>query len=252
MTIVEKVINLLKDKKTLSLKEIYSDLSEHTPSSIRGNINRYLGKTKNPKISRVEKGVYSIVEVLSVENTDTNVKKISYMNECKFNNKRIAFFHKDFETKEDVNVGLYTNTSEYNSYSKMMNDYESLYSVIVQGDCREILKRLKSNSFDCMITDPAYKVISGGTSDKKGTPSGILKKNDGKIFKENNITFKEWLSEAYRVLKEGSHAYVFTNFVNLEELMRVAKEVGFKLHNLLCWEKNTCTPNRWYMSATRF
>jgi hypothetical protein len=36
--------------------------------------------------------------------------------------------------------------------------------------------------------------------------------------------------ELYRVLKLDSHAYFFTNFLNLEALMKELKKVGFKLH----------------------
>lgn len=252
MTIVQKVIKLLDTNKQMNLQGIYKSLKEHTPASIRGNINRYISNTKNPKIKRIEKGLYSIIEVLSVEKINDTQSKISYVNECKYNNKRVAFFHKDYIVDEDIEIGTFKREVSYDNYSKMMNDYNSLYSTIVQGDCREVLKKLKDNSFDCMITDPAYACISGGTSGKKGTPSGILAKNDGKIFENNNIKFSEWLGETYRVLKEGSHAYIFTNFLNLQSLMEEAQKVGYKLHNLLVWEKNTCTPNRWYMKNAEY
>lgn len=252
-TIVEKVINLLsKETCAMTLKDIYPKLKEHTPASIRGNINRYISNNKNPKIRRMKRGLYSIVEVLTIENIDEDTKKISYVNECKLNNQRIAFFHKDYLTKENVKVGIYNNNKEFNNYNDMINDFNSISSVVAEGDSRDILKRFKDASFDCLITDPAYACISGGTSTKKGKPSGILSKNDGKIFKHNNIKFEEWLSETYRVLKEGSHAYIFTNFLNLQDLMNIASKVGFKFHNLLVWAKNNKTPNRWYMKGCEY
>ena len=51
----------------------------------------------------------------------------------------------------------------------------------------------------------------------------------------------------YRVLKEGSHCYIMTNTLNLREYLNLAEKVGFKLHNLLVWEKNNKVTNRWYM-----
>ena len=134
---------------------------------------------------------------------------------------------------------------DFNSTWWKTNNVES---IIAEGDCRTILKKIKSNSFDCLITDPAYRCISGG----KGKCHGILSKNDGKIFKENNINFSEWLPDVYRILKENSHAYIFANFLNLQILMEEVQKVGFKIHNLLIWEKNNATPNRWYMKNCEY
>ena len=80
----------------------------------------------------------------------------------------------------------------------------------------------------------------------------MLSKNDGKIFNFNDINLKDWLTEAYRLLKDGSQAYVFTNFLNLQETMETMQEIGFKLHNLLVWQKNNATPNRWYMKNCEY
>lgn len=43
-----------------------------------------------------------------------------------------------------------------------------------------------------------------------------------------------------------------TNVLNLENYLSLAKKVGFKLHNLLVWKKNNCTPNRWYMKNAEY
>lgn len=68
MTIVEKVIKLLTNYGQMSLFEIYDALPEHTEASIRGNINRYISKKgKEALIKRVDKGIYSVVEIISVE-----------------------------------------------------------------------------------------------------------------------------------------------------------------------------------------
>lgn len=123
---------------------------------------------------------------------------------------------------------------------------------LYNGDCLEILKNIESNSIDLCLTDPPYKVISGGHPDAKGRPSGILSKNDGKIFEYNDIEPEEFMPEIYRVLKEGSHCYIMTNVLNLEHYLTVARETGFYLHNLLVWEKNNCTPTRWYMKNCEY
>ena len=123
---------------------------------------------------------------------------------------------------------------------------------IVKGDCLEIMKNIEDRSVDLIITDVPYKVISGGTPKHKCQPSGILSKNDGKIFNNNNIKPYEYMSELYRVLKEDTHCYIFINFINLKEMMEEAEKVGFKLHTLLVWKKNNKTPSRWYMKNQEY
>ena len=119
-------------------------------------------------------------------------------------------------------------------------------------DCLEGLSSIPDNSIDCCITDPPYPVISGGKPKSKNHPGGMLSKNDGKIFTHNDISFKEWMSEVYRVLKDGSQCYIFTNVLNLSDCLAEAKKSGFQLHNLLVWEKNNATPNRWYMKNAEY
>ena len=111
---------------------------------------------------------------------------------------------------------------------------------------------------DLIVTDPPFRCISGGRNDslsaqKYNSPSGVLTKNDGKIFDYNDIEFEQWVPLAYSLLKDDSDFYCITNLLNLFKLKEVADSAGFKLHNLLVWEKpNSCTPNKWYMKNAEF
>lgn len=125
---------------------------------------------------------------------------------------------------------------------------------LINNCALKVLKRIKSNSVDCIVTDPPYKVISGGknTKHKAGWKVSVLKENDGKIFKHNSIKAQDWFAELFRVLKPGCHAYVMTNNLNLREYLNLAAEVGFKFHNLLRWDKNNKNANRWYMKDCEY
>jgi site-specific DNA-methyltransferase (adenine-specific) len=57
----------------------------------------------------------------------------------------------------------------------------------------------------------------------------------------------EWISQCYRVLKEGTHFYTFCNTNDLPNFLNSAKGVGFKFHNLITVIKDTKMPNRWYL-----
>lgn len=123
---------------------------------------------------------------------------------------------------------------------------------LYNDDCLKVLKNIPDNSIDLVLTDPPYLVISGGKPKHKGQPSGMLSKNDGKIFEYNDIKFEDWIPEAYRVLKDCSQCYIMTNVLNIERCLRVCRENGFGLHNILVWEKQNCTPNRWYMKNCEY
>lgn len=123
---------------------------------------------------------------------------------------------------------------------------------ILNDDCLNILKNMKNESVDLVITDPPYKVISGGKPHKKGQPSGMLSKNDGKIFKHNDISPEVWIPEVFRVLKNDSQCYIMVNTINMEKYLTICRKTGFKLHNILGWLKNNCTPSRWYMKNCEY
>lgn len=144
---------------------------------------------------------------------------------------------------------------------------------IKQGDCLDLFKEIPDESVDLILSDVPYKIIAGGMtieerpdemSDclrKRTVPDKWLKKDtnsipsavkQGKMFTHNEITFKEWLPDCYRVLKKGTHCYLMVNGRNLKELQQEAENVGFVFQNLLVWNKGNFTPNQYYMQGLEF
>lgn len=156
---------------------------------------------------------------------------------------------------------------------------------ILNADCMDILKQLPDKCIDLVCTDCPYHICSGGCTtgaygNKTNEPSGIFNKrkdehgnvymsntkhvslcgmlNDydpttytkqGKLFKHNDIKFKEWLPEIYRVLKDNTHCYIMINARNLCELQTECENVGFVFQQLLIWDKGNATPNKYYLNA---
>lgn len=124
------------------------------------------------------------------------------------------------------------------------------------------LRQLSDNSIDCLVTDPPYKIVSGGCTKPLGgvlgsVTSGILNRNinnvkTGSLFDYNSLSFAEWMPEVYRVLKPKSHAYIFISGRRLNELTNEALKTGFIWQNLLVWKKQNVTPNKWYMNRCEF
>lgn len=136
-----------------------------------------------------------------------------------------------------------------------------MYS-IKQTDMLQELQKIPENSIDCLVTDPPYKIVSGGCTKPLGgvlgsVTSGILNRNinnvkTGSLFDYNSLSFAEWMPEVYRVLKPKSHAYIFISGRRLNELTNEALKTGFIWQNLLVWKKQNATPNKWYMNQCEF
>ena len=124
---------------------------------------------------------------------------------------------------------------------------------VYNEDSIAAMKSMESECVDLLITDPPYKTITGGNNNGKNSerPKGMLSGNK-KLFARQDVKISEWMPEVYRVLKQGCHAYIFTNVLNLTEMLNVSQQVGFQLHNLLCWEKNNCTPSQYYMKNCEY
>lgn len=121
---------------------------------------------------------------------------------------------------------------------------------LILGDCRDVLPTL--GKFDLLLTDPPYKVITGGSGidDCHTRPSGILKENSQLM--DDVPEFMSWIPIAYESLNSESHAYIMSNFSCLHEMWGCSISSGFNAHNLLVWEKNNNTPSQFYMKNCEY
>lgn len=124
-------------------------------------------------------------------------------------------------------------------------------SYVELGDCLEKMNKIPDDSVDLIVTDPPYRIAQCGRSGCGGM-LGANHERQGKIFKNNDIDFCDWIPEIFRVLKPGGHCYIMINARNLATLQTVAEQAGFKFQQLLVWDKGNVTPNRWYMNACEF
>jgi site-specific DNA-methyltransferase (adenine-specific) len=123
---------------------------------------------------------------------------------------------------------------------------------IYNMDCLEGMKYIEDKSIDLVITDPPYKLVQGGCTNKAVTLKGATNLKSGNVFSDNSIKFSDWIPEVYRVLKENSHCYIMCNDRNLKELLIESENAGFKLLNILVWKKKRHSPNRYYLKNAEF
>ena len=131
---------------------------------------------------------------------------------------------------------------------------------LYNDDCLNVLKNIESESIDLVVTDCPYHIVTGGCTNipRRDEVSGIFNHRNafiredvksGKLFENNDIEFKDWLPDVYRVLKQGTHCYIMINARNLKDLQTEAEKVGFEFQNILIWYKQNATPNRYYLNA---
>ena len=125
-------------------------------------------------------------------------------------------------------------------------------NTIYNQDCLEGMKLIPDNSINLVATDPPYKTTSRGNA---GNSGGMLQKEinlKGKVFKHNDISPKDYIPEFYRILKDGSHCYIMTNHVNLQEILNVCTESGFHFIKSLIWNKGNKIMGQFYMSQFEY
>lgn len=129
--------------------------------------------------------------------------------------------------------------------------------MLILGDARALLRTIPTGSVDLVVTDPPYRTIGGGNTEsgnqRHGRPSGMLSSNNGKGgLEHNDIEFREYFHDIYRVMRDPSHLYLFTNTLNLRGALNEMDRHGFKVHNVLSARKQNVTPNRWYMKNVEY
>ena len=123
---------------------------------------------------------------------------------------------------------------------------------LINGDAIEFMKTLEDESVDLIVTDPPYKVTSRGNAGSSGGMMQTKLSMQGKIFKHNDIKPIEYIPEFYRLLKNGSHCYIMTNHINLQEMLNTATECGFHFIKSLIWNKGNKIMGQFYMSQFEY
>ena len=129
-----------------------------------------------------------------------------------------------------------------------MLQIDQIYNI----DCLQGMKSLLDASIDCVVTDPPYKVTRHGSS---GTTGGVMATNSfrsGKVFVHNDIDIEDYLSEFYRVLKDGSHCYIMCNNRNLTHFLKVIDESDFHFIKSLIWDKQHKVMGKFYMNRYEY
>lgn len=109
------------------------------------------------------------------------------------------------------------------------------------------MKNIEDKSIDLVVVDPPYTMTKRGKSCRPNWMPNGMGEN---VFEGKIPNTKDWMEEVFRVMKDGTHFYTFCNTNDITTYLQTAKEVGFKLHNIISMIKDTGMPNRWYYKQT--
>jgi len=120
-----------------------------------------------------------------------------------------------------------------------MNNLDNYLNKITTGDCREVMREMPANSIDLMVTSPPYGVgIAYDSFD------------DDINFEAYKEFSREWLSEAFRVLKpDGRLALNIPYEINRQEkggrifmvaeLWNILASIGYKFYGVVDLEESS-------------
>jgi site-specific DNA-methyltransferase (adenine-specific) len=122
---------------------------------------------------------------------------------------------------------------------------------LYNGDALDVLPRLGPVA-DLVVTDPPYKLSSGGNATQ--VMGGLFSRdrydNSGDLM--DMVEWSEIGGPLYRAAKTDADAYVMANDKQIFAAHGGMIGAGWRLHNLLVWNKGAPTRNRWYMKENEY
>ena len=101
-------------------------------------------------------------------------------------------------------------------------------------DPTNVSKLLDWKLFDMVLTDPPYNTGMSGWSEKARLSQMF---NDSFTDEERDTFLHDFLSNYYLNMKENSVAYICLDWRRNHELIKVVKDTGFHLSNIIVWDK---------------
>ncbi|MDR1946538.1 MAG: site-specific DNA-methyltransferase [Desulfovibrio sp.] len=131
--------------------------------------------------------------------------------------------------------------------------YDDGTITLYQGDAWQVLQTLPDNTVDGIITDTPYSSGAVTIAGKQAPPSvkyqntGTVKQypemlGDGKDQRGFLACAVMWLSEAWRVARNGAQVLVFTDWRQLPTVTDALQAAGFFWRGIVIWNKRCGRP----------
>jgi len=133
-------------------------------------------------------------------------------------------------------------------------------NTIYFGDCIKIMQQnLAELKVNLIFADPPYN-LSGTNLNLANNKTGgafykVNEKWDTFNYDDYVIFTNNWLSACFNLLTDNGSIYISCTLHNVGEILVSAKQLGFKLNNVLTWYKTNAMPNitkRTFTHSTEF
>ena len=115
---------------------------------------------------------------------------------------------------------------------------------LLHGDTMALLPQIQ-RKFDVVFADPPYFLSNGGLTINSGQ---IVSVNKGKWDKFQGLEHinqfnREWLSLVRDKIEEDATIWISGTMHNIFSIGQILNELGFKILNVITWEKTSPPPN---------
>jgi DNA modification methylase len=111
---------------------------------------------------------------------------------------------------------------------------------VIHGDCREVMANLPAESVDLLLCDPPFGIAYSPTraSGRRDHPWRRIIGDE----RFDEAFYREWLAQAFRLLRPDTHAYVFAADKHVGDVRRLMAYAGFRVKRSLVWNKGSFAP----------
>jgi len=115
---------------------------------------------------------------------------------------------------------------------------------LLKGDSMELLPQF-DHKFDMVFADPPYFLSNNGLSIQNGQIVSVNKGNWDKSqgFEYINEFNRKWLSLVRDKMKDDATIWISGTMHNIFSVGQILTELGFKILNIITWEKTNPPPN---------
>ncbi len=127
---------------------------------------------------------------------------------------------------------------------------------LLQGDCISQIQQIDT-PIDMVFADPPYFLSNDGLTVKNGKVQSVNKGEWDKFSNDNEIyvfTY-DWLTVVHEKLADNGTIWISGTYHNIFTLGRLLPKLGFKILNVITWEKTNPPPNfscRYFTHSTEF
>lgn len=127
---------------------------------------------------------------------------------------------------------------------------------LLQGDCIELFQSFDF-AFDMIFADPPYFLSNGGISCQAGKVVSVNKGewDKGRSTSDIDDFNRKWLENCRNKLKPNGTIWISGTHHNIFSVARQITELGYKILNVITWQKNNPPPNiscRYFTYSTEF